>query len=46
MAVDFSVSRDFNHNSSRNPGFLFEIKFELLGLGNSVKLNELQKCKG
>ena len=44
MAVDFSISRDFNHYDSLNPGFLFGIKFELIGLGNSARAHKLNNC--
>ena len=44
MAVDFSISRDFNHDNSLNPGFLFGIKFELIGLGNSARAHKLNNC--
>ena len=46
LAVDFSIARDFNHASSPNPGFIFEVKFELIGVGNSVRVNKLNKCEG
>ena len=45
MAVDFSISRDFNHDNSLNPGFLFGIKFELIGLGNSARTQKLNNCR-
>ena len=46
LAVDFSIARDFNHASSPSPGFIFGVKFELIGVGNSVRVNKLNKCEG
>ena len=46
LAVDFSIERDFNHASSPSPGFIFGVKFELIGVGNSVRVNKLNKCEG
>ena len=46
LAVDFSIERDFNHASSPSPGFIFGIKFELIGVGNSVRVKKINKCEG
>ena len=44
MAVDFSVSRDFNHNVSINSGLLIGIKFELIGLRGSIEADKAIRC--
>jgi LPS-assembly protein len=46
LAVDFSIARNFNYASSPNPGFIFGVKFELIGVGGSVRVNKLNKCEG